>query len=118
MWKRLLGLFGKAPAVVKGTAKLADGHAKSVTIGDPLAGNGYELLFCRVEGELHVLDAVCPHQGGRLAEGPLKEGRIATCPLHMYDFDARTGESIGALCKAARTFKVRETADGDAEIRL
>lgn len=118
MLKRLLGKFGRKPSVVKGTAKLPDGHARSVTIGDPLAGDGYEVVFCRVDGTLFALDAVCPHQGGRIAGGPLKEGRYATCPLHMYDFDACTGESRGDRCKAAKKYQVRETSEGDAEIWL
>lgn len=117
MLKKLMGLFGGRPVVVKGTGALEDGHAKKIEIGDVLAGTGVELVLCRVGGELFALDAHCPHEGGRITEGPLADGVHAVCPLHNYRFDPRTGEPWRPLCRKAKTYRVREK-DGDAELWL
>lgn len=116
MFRKLFG-FGRKPAVVKGTDRLAEGHAKQVDIGDVLAGTGRSVIFCRVEGELHALDSACPHEGGRIVGGPLVDGRYATCPLHHYKFDPKTGAAVGVACGKARVYEVRER-DGEAEIWL
>lgn len=105
----------RGPSVtVPETDRIPEGEARKVAIGDPLAG-GLELVLCRVEGRLHALDTVCPHEGGRIVPGPLIDGRYALCPLHNYKFDPRTGAEARALCRAARTFRVKE-AHGSAEI--
>lgn len=102
---------------VPGAARLEDGHARKVLV--PVAGGGLplEIVLVRRSGILYALDSLCPHEGGRLAEGPLWEGRYAYCPLHLYRFDPRTGESVGVECERARTYPVREV-DGAAEIEL
>jgi nitrite reductase/ring-hydroxylating ferredoxin subunit len=114
MLRRLRDLLRGRGAIVRGTGKLPEGEARKVDLGDPLAG-GRQVVLCRVGGELFALDAVCPHEGGRISAGPLIEGRYAMCPLHNYRFDAKTGENVERLCRAAKTYRVRET-DGDAEI--
>ena len=43
-----------------------------------------------VEGEIHVLDGICPHAGGPLGQGAL-EGNVITCPWHGWQFDVTTG---------------------------
>ncbi len=116
MWKKLFG-FGGKPALVKGTERLAEGHAKKVDVGDVLAGTGRAVIFCRLGGELHALDAECPHEGGRIADGPLVEGRYVLCPLHRYKFDPRTGAPVDVACAKAKVYRVRER-DGDAEVWL
>ena len=63
------------------------------------------MILCRVEGRLHALDALCPHEGGRIVPGPLVEGKYALCPLHNYKFDPRTGKAVDVSCKAARTYR-------------
>lgn len=44
-----------------------------------------------VSGEIHVLDGICPHQGGPLGKGAC-EGAILTCPWHGWQFDVRDGQ--------------------------
>jgi len=117
MLRRWLDKLGKKPALVKGAGRLPEGTAKKITFGDPIAGAGQEVILCRVEGTLHALDVMCPHEGGRIIEGPLMEGKYAVCPLHQYAFEPKTGKVINAVCKSAKTFRVREV-DGDAEIWL
>jgi len=117
MFKKILGLFRGKPAIVKGTGKLAEGHSRIVTFGDVLAGTGTQIMFTRIEGKLHAIDAICPHQGVLMEDGPLAEGMYVRCPLHLYHFDPKSGDERSALCRSARAFKVRE-ADGDAEVWL
>lgn len=116
MFARLLALFRGRSVVVKGTSKLAEGHARKIEIGDLVAG-GTQIVLCRVEGRLYALDAACPHEGGRLQDGPLIDGRWALCPLHNFHFDPKSGSPKRGACANATTYKVREKG-GDCEIRL
>ena len=115
MFRKLRNLMGKKRVVVPDAAGLEEGQAKSIEVGDPLAG-GKVVLLCRVEGVVYALDARCPHdEGGRLAKGPLFDGKLALCPLHNYRFDPRTGDAVGVACKSARRYKVVE-ANGKLEV--
>ena len=113
---KFLGLFRGRPALIKGSAQLPEGQSKRIELGDTLAG-GVEIVLCRLEGELHAVDRACPHEGGRIGDGPLVEGQFVVCPLHNYRFDPATGKPVGVVCKSARTYRVREV-DGDAEVYL
>lgn len=116
MLKRLFG-FGRKPALIKGAGRLAEGQARKIVFGDPIAGDGVELILCRVDGALHAIDVQCPHEGGRIVDGPLVEGKYAVCPLHQYVFDPKNGRAVNAACRAAKTYKVREV-EGDCEVWL
>lgn len=114
MFDRLWNLFRGRAVKIQGTGKLPEGHAKKIDVGDPLAG-GRQVVLCRVDGELHALDALCPHEGGRIVDGPLADGRFAVCPLHNYKFDPKTGAVQGRMCKNAKRYTVREK-NGDSEL--
>ena len=58
--------------------------------GEYVAGERIVALF-NVEGTLHALDGICPHQGGPLGRGRLA-GCIVTCPWHGFQFDVTTGQ--------------------------
>jgi nitrite reductase/ring-hydroxylating ferredoxin subunit len=75
-----LDLFRGRPAVIVGTGKLQEGHSKKVDLGDPLAGTGKQVVLCRVGGKLYALDSKCPHESGRISDGPLIDGKLAMCP--------------------------------------
>ena len=115
MLGRLLGLFRKQPIRIEGAMRVPEGEARKVTLGDPLAGNGVDLVLAKVGGRLHALDARCPHAGGFLIEGPLAEGRFAVCPLHNYHFDPATGDCQNAPCGRARTYRVAQDGE-DVEV--
>jgi len=118
MLGRLKGLFRRRGILIPGTERLAEGEARKVDVGDPGAGDlGTQVVLCRVDGELHALDALCPHEGGRITPGPLAEGRYAICPLHNYKFDPKTGKAVDVACKAAHRYRIEER-DGDAELFL
>jgi len=87
------------------TASLKEGHAKKVLYVSR-DGSTQELVLCRVGGRLHAADSACPHQGGRLAEGPMMEGRYYHCPLHLYRFHPASGESVEIPCDPVTTFRV------------
>ena len=74
-------------------------------------GPPLELLICRVDGKFFAMDSECPHEGGRMAEGPLMDGRTVHCPLHLYRFEPGSGEAVEVDCPPAKTFEV-ELRDG------
>jgi nitrite reductase [NAD(P)H] small subunit len=72
---------------------------------------GLEIAVFRTrEGEVHAVQARCPHRGGPLADGLVGGGSVV-CPLHARRFDLRTGEPIGDRCRALATYQVEVTAD-------
>ncbi len=97
------------PLRVPGVDRLAEGHAKKIRFDvDGDDDRSGELVLCRVDGELYALDTLCPHEGGRISEGPLMERRYTLCPLHLYRFDPRDGAAVGIECPPARTYRVEE----------
>jgi nitrite reductase/ring-hydroxylating ferredoxin subunit len=114
MLSRIFGFLRGRGVLIRGVDKLPEGVSRKVAIGDPLAG-GTEIILCRVGGKLYAVDRVCPHEGGRIGDGPLAEGTQVVCPLHNYHFDAITGRAIGVGCRAAKTYKVVEKGS-DCEV--
>ena len=118
MFGKLFKRFGKKPVVVPGMDRLAEGEGRTVEVGDVHSGDGVQFLLCRIEGKVHAIDTLCPHEGGRIAPGPLHEGKFAVCPLHNYKFDPRDGgKAVGVTCAAARVYQAEEV-DGACEVRL
>lgn len=52
-------------------------------------------------GELVVTDGACPHNGGSLAEGLVRDG-VVTCPWHWYSYELATGR-----CRTAAGYRLR-----------
>ncbi len=59
---------------------------------------------------LYVTDGACPHNGGPLAEGLVREG-VVTCPWHWYAYELGTGRCRTAAGYELRRYPVVE-ADG------
>jgi nitrite reductase/ring-hydroxylating ferredoxin subunit len=53
----------------------------------------------------YAIDDVCPHAGGSFAQGPF-DGRVVTCPLHLFRVDVTTGRSTTNAFLRVRTFPV------------
>ena len=68
-------------------------------------GNEQVAVFRLRDGSLRALSAVCPHQGGPIADGQIDD-RVVLCPLHMNTFDLTSGECLTAAF-ALRTYPVR-----------
>jgi len=52
---------------------------------------GRQIAIFRIGDEIHALENVCPHRGGPIGEGMIKDGKV-TCPWHDWTFDIRTGK--------------------------
>lgn len=90
---------------LRGAGRLAPGSSLTARTGR------YEVAVFNVGGEVFALENSCPHQGGPLADGWLRDGFI-TCPWHGWCFDVRTGRmSLGDFARVARFEVVRDGAD-------
>ena len=68
------------------------GYSDEVKPGDvkPLAYFGEQLVLYRTEsGELHLLDAFCPHLGAHLGHGGKIKGEEIECPFHAWRFNGQ-----------------------------
>ena len=61
--------------------------------------DGKAIVIARESDGVYAWDGVCPHQDYALSEGVLEDG-ILTCAMHLWQFDARTGEGVNPTgCK-------------------
>lgn len=66
---------------------LAPGEGKTIDVfGKPIA------LF-NDGGTFRAIDNTCPHRGGSLGDGKLKENCVV-CPLHQWTFNLESGKNI------------------------
>lgn len=75
--------------------------ALPVTLGDtPIA-------LYRVDGAIHAIDDVCPHEFAQLSQGFVEGGAIE-CPLHQACFEITTGRCLsGPATVDLRVYAVR-----------
>lgn len=95
---------------VLSTADLAEGQGKVVQAG------GKAIALFNVGGTVYALDNTCLHRGGPLGEGML-EGNVITCPWHMWEYDVRTGEKVGAPTVKVATYPV-QVEGGDIKVAV
>ncbi len=102
---------------------LADGRGRCVEAGS------VSLAVFRVGAEVFALENACPHRGGPLCEGDVKDA-VVYCPLHAWGFDLRSGQCLNVRRSRAQVFPVRveggrafvsvpdgaETVDPDADL--
>ncbi len=84
-------------------AKLSDIPLDS---GKRVDVDGTEIALFKDRGEVCALYNLCPHAGGPLAEGGVRDGH-AICPWHGWEFDLRTGASSFNDTLKTPVFKVR-----------
>ncbi len=53
-----------------------------------------KILLTKVDGAYYAIANKCPHMGGSLYKGSLKDG-VITCPRHGAKYDAKTGKGLG-----------------------
>lgn len=90
-------------------------HVEDLPDRDPFAVevHGYRVALFVVDDEVFALWSRCPHAGGPLDEGYVKEGVVA-CPWHSSMFQIATGECLSGPCtKGATVFPVSITEEGD-----
>ncbi|HEY7491248.1 MAG TPA: precorrin-3B synthase [Candidatus Tectomicrobia bacterium] len=85
------------------------------TVRQVQAGAATIALVCSTAG-FHALDNACTHAGGPLGEGSL-EGTTVRCPLHGWEFDARTGRCLTEPGRCQPTLETR-VAQGQVWVRL
>jgi len=79
--------------------------------------NGDMIALFHVEGRYYAIDDVCTHDGGPLADGELRDHKIA-CPRHGAKFDIRTGAALTMpAVRATRAHDVK-VEDGGVFVRL
>ena len=71
---------------------------------------GRDVALFNVDGEILAIGNECPHQSGSLGDGRL-EGEIVTCPLHGWEFDARSGACMTVPGESVPRFPVRISGD-------
>ena len=59
-----------------------------------------------VDGAYHAMNNICPHLGGVLSYGFL-EDNVVTCPLHMWEFDVKTGKCVWPEHEQIATYPVK-----------
>jgi nitrite reductase/ring-hydroxylating ferredoxin subunit len=62
-------------------------------------------VFADDPAHLRVVDARCPHRGGPLIEGVLRNGAVV-CPWHWYTFDLDTGRCRNVRDHELRSYRV------------
>jgi 3-phenylpropionate/trans-cinnamate dioxygenase ferredoxin component len=69
--------------------------------------DGRLICLANVDGAIYAFDDDCPHIGGPLDEGDL-EGHVLTCPIHLAQFDVRSGRVLrGPASEHMRMYPVR-----------
>jgi nitrite reductase (NADH) small subunit len=94
---------------------MSDPAPDLVPLGRPADGadrwvvehGGRRLAVFDVGGRLVVTDDACPHRGGPLSEGVVRNGAVM-CPWHWYTFDLRSGACRGAGQPPLRRYAVVE----------
>lgn len=71
-----------------------------------MAASGHVFCVARVEGELVVMDNVCPHRGGPLGQGLIENGHVV-CPWHAWAINAKTGCASHNPNACVRRYAVR-----------
>jgi nitrite reductase/ring-hydroxylating ferredoxin subunit len=73
------------------------------------------IAIFNVDGKFCAIDGTCPHKGGPLAEGFVKDLTVK-CPWHGAIFSLETGQGIAGPCgNGLRRYETRVTGD-DLEI--
>ena len=54
---------------------------------------GQKILLVRLDGEVHAFEDRCCHLGLPLSPGRMSDG-LLTCPIHEWQYDARTGRGV------------------------
>lgn len=68
---------------------------------------GVWIALFNIDGAFYAIDNACPHAGGPLGEGKIREGGVVECPWHGWRFHITTGQRVGnpnfeAPCCAVR----------------
>jgi len=100
--------------------RVALGDLRSLAEGEvhTCTADRFDVMVCRVAGQLYALEDVCSHADTTLSDGLLR-GHVITCPLHGAQFDVRDGSHLGPPAYTGVTsFTVHERDDDGAVIEI
>jgi toluene monooxygenase system ferredoxin subunit len=80
--------------------ELWDGDLAGVVVGKD------KYVILRSNEELRAFKDACPHKGTPLSDGDLAEG-VLTCPVHLWEFDVASGDSINPCGEKLQSFPIR-----------
>lgn len=89
---------------VANKGEIPDGEVRKVVV------NGHQLALTHVNDQYSALDHACPHQGGPLGEGVIRNGYLR-CPWHGKAFHPITGEASDGS-DGAKVFPCEVRDDG------
>ena len=92
-------------------SSLPEGELRTIDAED------VSVVIVKLGGEVFALDDQCPHQGGPLGRGELKEG-VIWCPWHCWQFDARTGRPVWPESNWRATRYPVKIEDGQILVRV
>lgn len=58
--------------------------------------SGRKIVLVKLNSKVYALDNTCPHLGGSLGRGTLKDGNMI-CPLHHWTFDLSSGKCLNGV---------------------
>ncbi len=93
---------------VASVEEFADGRRKTVKFDDRI------VAIFKIADEFYAIENECPHHGAPLCEGYV-DGELVSCPLHGWQFDLQTGESMTVPGMDVRAYSVK-IEDGHVKI--
>jgi len=72
--------------------------------------NRKKICLVRLPEGYFAIDNKCPHAGGSLSFGKCDSEGVVTCPVHRYQFDAKTGKGLQG--DYVNSYPVEITEDG------
>ena len=78
--------------------------------------NVIEIALFQIDGEIHAINNICPHQKYPVLHEGNVEGGCVTCPMHGWKFDIRTGECLEGGNARLKTYEV-VVRDGEVLLR-
>ncbi len=69
-------------------------HEIPLGTGRTVEVDGVWIAIFNVDGTFYAIDNTCPHAGGPLGEGTLRE-TVVECPWHGWKFSIASGERVG-----------------------
>jgi len=100
------------------SAKLANVEDIPLGEGRAFTHDGRQLAVFRLrDGSVRVLDAVCAHAGGPLADG-LVDDAVVVCPLHNYTYNLDTGNEVTDSGLSVCAFAAKVADDGSVHVDL
>lgn len=91
------------------TTDIRPGEGKLVR---PSAGRlrGKAMALFNDAGKFYALNYICPHSGGPLGEGTIKDG-VVTCPFHGWSYFAETGLSHNSVDHSIAVYELKLEGD-------